>query len=94
MQGDSRLQHLTVTSLVRTAKGVILLGQGKGKEKLDLNGRWPEVERELDEFSEAMGMGTEKEKGLNERCRKLPLQFRRISASLNDVTDCPSPIPA
>jgi hypothetical protein len=64
--------------------------KGKGKEKLDLNDKWRDVERELDEFSEAIENGTEKEKQLNERCRKLPLQVRRISASLNDVTDCPS----
>jgi len=36
----------------------------------------------------------EKEKELNEKCRKLPLQVRRISVSLNGVTDCPSSIPA
>ena len=30
-------------------------GKGKGKEKLDLNDMWREVECELDEFSEAMG---------------------------------------
>jgi len=94
VQGDSRLQHLTVTGLVRTAKGVVFLGQRKGQEKLDLNDRWREVERELDEFFEAMGNGTEMEMELNEKCRKLPLQVRRISVSLSDVTDCPSSIPA
>ena len=68
--------------------------KGKGKEKLDLNDKWREVERELDEFSEAIEHGTEKEMQLNERCRKLPLQVCRISSSSNDVTDGPSPIPA
>jgi len=31
-------------------------GKGKGKEMLCLNDKWREVERKLDEFSEAMGM--------------------------------------
>ena len=60
--------------------------KGKGKQKLDLNDKWREVERELDEFSNAFENGTEREAQLNERCRKLPLQVCRISASPHDVT--------
>jgi len=65
-------------------------GKGKEKEKLDLSDKWREVERELDEFSEAIENGTERERQLNERCRKFPLQVRRISASPHDVTNRPS----
>jgi len=67
---------------------------GKGKEVLDLHDGWREVERELDEFSETIENGTEKERQLNERCKKLPLQVRRTSAFLYDITECPSSIPA
>ena len=49
-----------VTSLFLTAEGAIL--PKKGKEKLDLNEKWREVERELDEFSEAIENDTEKGK--------------------------------
>jgi len=90
IQDYNTLQSQVLSGL---QKALSSSGQGKGKEKLDLNDRWREVECELDEFSEAMGNGTEKEE-LNEKCRKLPLQVRRISVSLNDVTDCPSSIPA
>ena len=62
-------------------------GKGKEKEKLDLSDKWREVERELDEFSEAIENGTEREKQLNERCRKFPLQVHCMSASPHDVTD-------
>lgn len=65
-------------------------GKGKEKEKLDLSDKWREVERELEEFSEAFENGTEREMQLNERCRKFPLQVHRTSAFPNDVTDCPS----
>ena len=60
--------------------------KGKGKQKLDLNDKWREVERELDEFSDAIENGTGREAQLNERCRKLPLQVRHFSASPHVVT--------
>ena len=69
-------------------------GKGKEKEKLDLNDRWREVERELDEFSGVIDNGTEREKQLSEKCRRFPLQVRRTPTSPNDVTDCPSSNPA
>ena len=62
-------------------------GKGKEKEKFDLSDKWREVERELEEFSDAFENGTEREKQLNERCRKFPLQVHRTSAFPNDVTN-------
>ena len=60
--------------------------KGKGKQKLDLDDKWRAVEREIDEFSDAIENGADRETRLNERCRKLPLQVRRISASPHEVT--------
>jgi len=83
IQDYNTLQSQVLSGLQKASSSS---GKGKGKEKLDLNDRWREVERELDEVSETMGNGTEKEKELNEKCRKPPLQVRRISTSLNDAT--------
>jgi chromosome segregation ATPase len=47
-------------------------GKGKEKEKLDLSDKWREVEREVEEFSETVEHGTEREKQLNERCGEVP----------------------
>ena len=91
IQDYNTLQSQVLSGLQKASSSP---SKGKGKEKLDLNDKWREVERELDEFSEGIENGTRKEKQVNERCRKLPLQVRHISASLNDVTDCPPSIPA
>ena len=62
----SRLQHV---NCVRTAKGVILPEQmkGKGEEEVDLNDKWREVERELGKFVATIESGTEREKRFVER---------------------------
>ena len=46
-----------------------------------MNDKRREVERELDEFAEAIENSTEREKQLDERCRKSPLQVRCMLTS-------------
>ena len=91
IQDYNTLQSQVLSGLQKASSSP---SKGKGKLKLDLNDKWREAERELDEFSDANENGAEREKRLNERCRKLPLQVRRFSASLNGVTHCPSSISA
>ena len=82
-------------SLVRTAKGAILLGRRKrkGEARASMTGG-EKSSASLTSSPKPWGGGTEKEKELNDKCRKLALQVCHISISLNDSTNCSSSISA